>query len=72
MKPSWDDAPDGAEWLAKDQTGFWHWFKNMPELAMFEYKGEDVEYWRSESGFCIYAGYSDTGFYFADSLEKRP
>ena len=25
-KPSWDDAPDWAEWLAQDANGEWWWF----------------------------------------------
>jgi hypothetical protein len=28
--PSWDDAPDWAQWLAQDQKGTWWWFRDEP------------------------------------------
>ena len=30
MKPSWDDAPEWAQWLAKDDDGKWFWYENKP------------------------------------------
>ena len=30
MKPSWDDAPEWAEWLAMDHAG-WAWFEFRPD-----------------------------------------
>ena len=32
-KPSWDDAPDWAGWLAQDASGQWCWFELQPSLA---------------------------------------
>lgn len=29
-KPSWDDAPEWAEWLAMDEDGQWNWFEAKP------------------------------------------
>lgn len=36
MKPKWEDAPDWAEWLARDSDRFgeWVWFKFQPVLFM--------------------------------------
>ncbi len=30
MKPSWDDAPEWAQWLAMDESGRWFWYDKMP------------------------------------------
>ena len=30
-KPSWDDAPDWANWLTYDESG-WFWWKEKPSL----------------------------------------
>lgn len=30
MKPSWDDAPEWANWLAMDGDGEWIWYKDEP------------------------------------------
>lgn len=32
MKPSWDDAPEVARYLAQDRDGTWWWFENEPYL----------------------------------------
>lgn len=29
-KPSWDDAPEWAQWLAQDANGQWYWYENCP------------------------------------------
>ena len=29
-KPSWDDAPDGVQWMAQDKDGSWSWFFEKP------------------------------------------
>src|SRR6056297_3729034 len=29
-KPSWDDAPDWANWLAQDDEGQWFWYQHCP------------------------------------------
>lgn len=30
MKPSWNDAPEWAQWLAQDVSGHWYWYKLEP------------------------------------------
>ena len=30
IKPSWENAPEWAQWLAQDQDGEWCWFKHKP------------------------------------------
>jgi len=30
-KPSWNDAPEWAMWLAQDDTGEWYWYSYPPE-----------------------------------------
>ncbi len=32
MKPSWDDSPIWAQWLAMDQGGIWCWFECKPVI----------------------------------------
>lgn len=31
-KPNWEDAPDWANWLAKDHDGVWYWYDVIPDL----------------------------------------
>ena len=31
-RPSWDDAPEWAEWLAQDESGEWFWFEAPVEM----------------------------------------
>lgn len=62
MKPSWDDAPYWAEWLAMDGMGEWFWFESMPrphESGVWE-SYERVQ----EAGRPVRE--------FALSLERRP
>lgn len=32
-KPTWDTAPEWAQWLAKTRKGNWYWFENEPTLT---------------------------------------
>jgi len=32
-KPSWENAPSWAEWLAQDYYGDWHWFRHKPHIS---------------------------------------
>jgi len=44
-KPSWDDAPDWADWLAQDQkTGAWYWFLDKPEHGVIGFSEHAVKY----------------------------
>jgi len=33
MKPSWDESPEWAQWLAMDDDGEFCWFENKPFLS---------------------------------------
>lgn len=33
-KPSWDDAPEWAQWLAQDEDGEWFWYEDKPFLGV--------------------------------------
>ena len=58
-KPSWDDAPEWANWLAMDSDGSWYWFQNKP------YEGNVV--WHSEAGHVEPVNVPD----WKDTLESR-
>ena len=30
-KPSWEDAPEWAQWLAMDDDGEWYWYEEQPD-----------------------------------------
>lgn len=59
MKPSWDDAPEWAKWLAVDPDGDWFWYENKPEW--------DTR-WDNMKGRYEYAGCRPSSY---DSLESR-
>lgn len=68
MKPSWDDAPDWANWLAMDPDGLWYWFAIEPDFENNEWIN-GLEYMTAsdkpdESGI-------DWDHSF-DTLERRP
>ena len=55
MKPSWNDAPEWARYLARDRDGSWCWFEEMPRTGYEEWlprKGkalninDDIQDWR--------------------------
>jgi hypothetical protein len=60
MKPSWDDAPKWAQYLAMDDDGDWYWFENEPK-----FKGCG---W-SAPGRSLYAGKHIDA---KDTMEPRP
>jgi len=39
MKPSWDDAPEWAQWLAMDSDGTWYWYDSAP---LIEYASDNL------------------------------
>ncbi len=61
MKPSWDDAPEWAQWLAMDAYGEWYWYEEKPE------DGDTVWIWRK--GFMEMAARSKG---WVETLEPRP
>jgi hypothetical protein len=76
IKPSWDEAPDFAQFLAMDGDGIWVWFQDKPEwgpsanawLLGAESDGdsayENATFEPDESGI-------DCDFAY-DTLEERP
>ena len=34
MKPSWNDAPEWAQWLAMDEDCEWFWYEKKPSLSL--------------------------------------
>jgi len=61
-KPSWNDAPEWAMYLAKDENGVWTWFEHEPRQS-------DGGWWYSFLGRMEEV--CDEGDWKA-SLEKRP
>lgn len=62
MKPSWNDAPEWAQWLAKDADEMWYWHEKQP------YKSYERGEWKS-------AGRSkmiEDGIDWWNSCEARP
>ena len=44
-KPSWDEAPKWANYLAMDASGVWNWYENLPikmESAFVPHGGKSV------------------------------
>lgn len=66
MKPSWDDAPEWAQWLAMDDDGVWFWYEDRPYLPSIHYH-EWVNSTHRKS-----ARATEVDFDFRDSLECRP
>lgn len=56
-RPSWDNAPNWAKYLAMDEDGTWSWFENEPFLLT------DHWYCTGRSQCCNVSWY--------DSKEKR-
>jgi len=63
MKPSWDDAPSWAQWLAMDPNGRWFWFSDEPVWGEFE------EEWTPNRGRYEGAHFSESA---ESSKERRP
>ena len=59
-KPSWDDAPEWAKWMAMDENANWYWHEVRPSWDDFE--------WIS-SGKTVLAGEEK---HPTETLEKRP
>jgi len=59
-KPDWKDAPEWANWLAKDEDGCWYWFEFKPSA--------DDNFW-SNDGKRYELASRDRGW--RESLERR-
>jgi hypothetical protein len=66
MKPSWEDAPEWAKYLAMDGQGGWYWFEKKPKPNIFFSQWIPKDLTRCEKA------YVDDQEYWNDSLEKRP
>ncbi|MFC7091932.1 hypothetical protein ACFQH5_20530, partial [Halomonas salifodinae] len=70
-KPSWDDAPEWAEWLAQDEDGSWWFFNGRPKLAAdFWYHGDHKE--DPRFGKKALNGGLPAGHDWRQTLERRP
>lgn len=63
MKPDWKDAPEWANYLAKDANGVWFWYATRPLI-----EGSDSvwSYGGTYKRACVPDGS------WKDSLERRP
>lgn len=48
VRPSWDEAPTWAQWLAQDSNGEWFWFEFEPSPV--EQRPPEVNFWLLEHG----------------------
>lgn len=59
-KPDWKDAPEWAQWLARDADGEWYWYEKQPILVSGWYVQQMGSRW-------TFAGFS-----VPTTLEFRP
>lgn len=64
--PSWDEAPEWANWLAQDADGEWGWFEKQPLVDL------GVECWSNNRGDYAEAGCYSPPKDFAKTLQERP
>lgn len=64
QKPSWDDAPEWANWLAQNEDGTWFWFEEKPVIPTDGFFTNGRNNLRSEPVF------SNTNW--QQTLEQRP
>lgn len=73
-KPSWDNAPEWAKYLAMDEDGSWFWYQYQPirpKLGSEEVKEDSEEFlqnWSTKSGKWVSCKRWDA----ISSLEKKP
>jgi hypothetical protein len=63
-KPSWDDAPEWAQWVAQDAGGNWYWH----ELKPFY----DDDFWVVRNGECDFAKDDKPNPNWKFTLQQRP
>mgnify|MGYP006431405297 CR=1 FL=1 len=66
-KPSWKNAPRGANYLAQDENGTYNWYEAEPYLGFMSYFGE----WLTDGSY-EYAGFDCDSSDWIKSLEERP
>lgn len=62
-KPSWDDAPDWAQWLVKDVDDYWYWYESKPAWV------DHISGWQVKSGRFEPVSFECT---YQSTLECRP
>ena len=67
IKPSWDDAPDNAEYLTQDEEWTWEFHENEPRLVEIDETEDDYGWWGSK-GWCDVVHNKN----WRDTLERRP
>ena len=70
-KPSWDSAPEWANWLAMDSDSEWFWYISEPHL---DQDVDELDWWsydKFQQAFPVY-GSSNTLENTLPTLEKRP
>lgn len=70
--PSWDDAPDGFEWLAQDAGGKWYWYTKKPVI-----EESKSEWWHQHHGDSFQHQLAGSGKYqenpeWKNTLQSRP
>lgn len=63
-KPSWEDAPEWAQWLAQDKSGCWFWHESKPMAA------KDRQWDSAETFGGFNKGIPNPNW--RDTLEQRP
>lgn len=71
-KPSWDDAPDWAGWLAMDKSGVWCWFVGMPHAASTLWLPSDDENPEGDTFDFIDGMSHEYPIPWNETLESRP
>ena len=65
-KPSWDDAPEWANWIAQDYNGEWYFFEDKPPIKC------DVAFANSVDDMCLFASKGEVIGRWQDTLEEDP
>lgn len=63
LKPSWDDAPEGAICLAQNEDGEWKWYRTKPTREVCYWHVNDFN--EEEPAFWVNPNWRET-------LEERP
>ena len=76
-KPSWDDAPEWAQWLTQDKDGRWVWWDDKPKEwnpPQDEYKWPPPEFWviGTFGSTTMRAGQGRPNPDWRNTLEQRP
>lgn len=64
IKPSWEDAPEWANWLAMDSNGEWHWYEGKPATGKREWLANKDKWYVQPA--------KSKSYQWRDTLEERP